>query len=358
MKQEHHKILVVDDNAVTRELVSSMVVREGYLCRTAANACEAIALLEKESFALMISDVNMPGKTGIELLQLVRHSHQDLAAIMVTAANDRNVAINSLQVGAYGYITKPFGKNELIFNVASALRRRALEIESRRHSEELEMQVSARSKELQQSRLETVYKLARAAEFRDNETALHTIRMGHLCDLMAKKSAQPKEICDNMAMAAPLHDVGKIGISDAILLKPGRLTTAEFDTMKQHAEIGYRILGDSQSDSLNLGAVIALTHHEKFNGTGYPGGLAGNSIPVVGRIAAICDVFDALTSKRVYKAAMTVNEALGILQQERGRHFDPDLLDLFIDNIREVVSIKDAFADEEKQLRDPYATPS
>lgn len=347
MNTKLEKILIVDDDEAMRELLATMVAREGFLPNTASSAVEAISLLQKEPYALMISDINMPGKSGLDLLKVVDTTYRDLAAIMVTAVNDRTVAIQCLQGGAYGYITKPFERNELIFNVVNALRRRELEIENRRNTKELERLVSARTQELLQSRSETIYKLARTAEFRDNETAWHTIRMGHLCDLMAKKSAQPQDICENMAMAAPLHDVGKIGIADAILLKPGKLTTTEFETMKQHAEIGYRILSDSQSEILNLGAVIALTHHEKFNGTGYPGGLSGNSIPVVGRIAAICDVFDALTSERVYKAAMPVEEALDVLTKERGKHFDPDLLDLFVENIDAVISIKAAFLDEE-----------
>jgi putative two-component system response regulator len=348
MNTKLEKILIVDDNEAMRELLACMVAREGFFYSEASSADEAISLLQKEPYALMISDINMPGQSGLDLLNIVHTTYRDLAAIMVTAVNDRTVAMQCLQVGAYGYITKPFERNELIFNVANALRRRELEIESRRKSEEMEMLVSARTRELLQSRSETIYKLARTAEFRDNETAWHTIRMGHLCEMMAKKSAQPRDICENMGMAAPLHDVGKIGIADAILLKPGKLTTAEFEVMKQHAEIGYRILSDSQSESLKLGAVIAMTHHEKFNGTGYPGGLSGNSIPVVGRIAAICDVFDALTSKRVYKEATPVEEALDIMKKERGEHFDPDLLDLFVENIGEAVSIKAAFQDEEQ----------
>lgn len=347
MSKGENRILVVDDDEAVRGLIAGMIAREGYVCGVAADADEAIARLQSEPYALMISDINMPGKTGLDLLHIVRDEYQDLAAIMVTAVNDRSVAIDSLRIGAYGYLTKPFETNELIFNVANALRRRELEIESRRHSAELELQVSARSRELSYSKSETIYRLARAAEFRDNETAQHTIRMGHLCELLARKAALPQEIRDNMAMAAPLHDVGKIGISDTILLKPGRLTSAEFETMKQHAEIGYRILSDSQSEILNLGAIIALTHHEKFNGSGYPGGLTGGSIPIVGRIAAICDVFDALTSERVYKAAMSVEAAVDILQKERGQHFDPELLDLFIESLDEVIAVKMRFIDEQ-----------
>lgn len=345
MNSKLEKILIVDDDEAMQEVVAAMVAREGYPYSTASTADEAIALLHNEPCALMISDINMPGKTGIDLLHVVRNSFENLAVIIVTAVTDRDVAINSLQLGAYGYIAKPFERNELIFNMANALRRRELEMKHLRHSEELELQVSVRTLELQHSRSETIYKLARAAEFRDNETAQHTIRMGHMCYLLAQKSGLSKEICSSMTMAASLHDIGKIGILDTILLKRGKLTPAEFESMKQHAEIGYRILGDSKSETLNLGAMIALTHHERFNGTGYPGGLAGSAIPVVGRIAAICDVFDALTSERVYKGAMPTDDALHILQDQRGKHFDPDLLDLFIESIDGIMAVKMKFND-------------
>jgi len=345
MPEEITKILIVDDEEYICRLLGIMLAREGHQCETALNAEQALELLSKSAFDLMLSDINMPGKNGIELLRIVHNIYPDMAVIMATAIDDRQIAIETLQIGAYGYVIKPFEKNELIISVANALRRRELEIANRRHSEELETLVEERTLELWQSREETIRKLAKAAEFRDNETAQHTIRMGEYCGFLAQQADLPDKECEMIRSASPLHDVGKIGIPDTILLKPGKLAEEEFATIKEHPHIGYRILGASSSEVLNLGAVIALTHHEKFNGKGYPGGLQGNNIPVVGRISAICDVFDALTSQRIYKAAMPVEDALDILKEGRGEHFDPYLLDIFLDNIDQMTAIRTKFAD-------------
>ncbi len=339
------KILIVDDEEIVRVIISRYVAEEGYSFEMAAGADEALAKLARDDYSLMISDINMPGQDGVSLLKEARQKYPDLAVIMVTAIDNRITAKETLVMGAYGYVIKPFDRNALIINISNALRRRELEIANRHHNEELEALVQQRTAELWESRDETIQKLAKAAEFRDNETARHTVRVGECCGILARQMGMPEDICELIRAAAPLHDMGKIGIPDNILLKPGRLTPEEFDVIKSHCEIGYRILGDSISEVLNLGGVISLSHHEKFNGKGYPHGLAGNAIPMVGRIVAICDVFDALTSKRVYKEAMSVNEAMVILKDERGQHFDPELVDVFSVNLAMMVAVKDKFAD-------------
>lgn len=346
MDQLPPKILIVDDEENVRLLVGRIVAGEGYAHEMAASAEAALARLAVDEYSLLISDINMPGQDGIALLRTVREKYPDLAVIMVTAVDNRLTAKETLAMGAYGYVIKPFERNALIINIVNALRRRDLEIASRRHSEELEALVRLRTKELWQSRDETIQKLAKAAEFRDNETAQHTVRVGEYCGLLAREMGLADDYCERIRAAAPLHDVGKIGIPDSILLKPGRLTPEEFEIVKTHSEIGYRILGESLSEVLNLGGVISLTHHEKYNGKGYPNGLAGEAIPLVGRIAAIFDVFDALTTKRVYKEAMSVAEAMVIIKEERGQHFDPELVDIFIANLPEIEAIRDKFADE------------
>lgn len=345
IEQQAARILLVDDEQPILDLISRIINKQKWTCNTAKNADEAIQLLTEKEFFLMISDINMPGKNGIELLRYCQKNHKDLAVIMVTAIDDRETAIQTLHLGAYGYVTKPFEPNELIINIANALRRRELEIANRNYNALLKTQVEQRTLELQQSREETIHRLAKAAEFRDNETAQHTIRMGNYCSIVAQKLGLQEDFCEKIRIAAPLHDVGKIGITDTILLKPGKLTREEFEIIKQHSEIGYRILCDSISDILNLGALIALTHHEKYNGTGYPKGIKKKAIPVSGRIAAICDVFDALTSKRVYKDAMPVDQALEILKEERESHFDPELLDVFLNNLDEILKIRNKFMD-------------
>jgi len=346
------QILIVDDEEPIRELISQIIKADGYETQTAAGVDEALAYMGQKEYSLVISDINMPNKTGIDLLREVFTIDPNIAVLMATAVDDRKVAVNTLELGAYGYIIKPFERNELLINIANALRRRELEIDNRQYSEELESLVHERTKELRladieirNSREETIVRLAKAAEFRDNETAQHTIRMGHYCGILAAKAGLPEEFCEVIRTASPLHDVGKIGIPDTILLKPGALTEEEFEIIKTHTEIGYRILSGSNSDLLNLGASIAYSHHEKFDGTGYPKGLAGEDIPIEGRIAAICDVFDALTSDRVYKAAMSTEKALTILRDGRGNHFDPALLDSFIESLDEIIVLKAKFVD-------------
>ena len=351
-KLQRHKILIVDDEEPIRGLIHQIVSREGYDCMTAAGVDEAMAILDKQRFSLLISDINMPDKTGLDLLLAAANIDEEMAIIMATAVDDRNVAVRTLEMGAYGYIIKPFGRNELLISIANAIRRRELEINNRKYSEQLETLVQERTKEVvaaerevRDSREETIFRLAKAAEFRDNETAQHTMRIGIYCDILAKQAGCTPEFCEQIRVASLLHDVGKIGIPDAILLKPGSLTKEEFDVIKTHAEIGFRILDDSRSELLLLGAEIAYTHHEKFDGTGYPRGLSGTDIPLTGRITAVCDVFDALTSHRVYKAAMPTEEALDILKAGRGKHFDPELIDCFLACLGQILVMKTKFAD-------------
>jgi putative two-component system response regulator len=349
---QRHKILIVDDEEPIRGLIVQIVSREGHECQTASGVDEAMSILAKERFSLLISDINMPDKSGLDLLRSAALIDEEMAIIMATAVDDRNVAVRTLEMGAYGYIIKPFCRNELLICIANALRRRELEINNRKYSEELEIMVQERTKKLMEAeqesrdaREETITRLAKAAEFRDNETAQHTVRIGVYCDILAREAGCADGFCEQMRVAAPLHDVGKIGIPDAILLKPGALTKEEFEVIKTHPDLGFRILEGSRSDLLLLGAEIALTHHEKYNGSGYPNGLVGKEIPLSGRITAICDVFDALTSHRVYKAAMPTEEAIDILQAGRGTHFDPELLDLFFASIGQILLMKTKFAD-------------
>ena len=346
------KILIVDDEEPIRELIAQIIQTDGYRTQTASGVDEALGYLANDSFSLVISDINMPNKTGIDLLREVFTIDSNVAVLMATAVDDRRVAVNTLELGAYGYIIKPFERNELLINISNALRRRELEIDNRLYSTELEGLVLDRTKELRladieirNSREETIVRLAKAAEFRDNETAKHTIRMGHYCGVLACQAGFDDQFCEQIRIASPLHDVGKIGISDTILLNPSTLTKEEFDIIKTHPEIGYRILVGSSSELLNLGASIAYTHHERYDGSGYPRGLSGKDIPIEGRIAAICDVFDALTSDRVYKAAMTTEKAIAVLHEGRGAHFDEELLAHFIEIIDVILVAKAKFAD-------------
>jgi putative two-component system response regulator len=353
------RVLIVDDEEPVRRTLARLLTREGYVCSVAQSADNARAVLEKGQFELVLSDVNMPGTSGLDFVRDLLGEFPDTAVIMVTGLDDPGIARAAIDLGAYGYILKPFEANEVLINIANALRRRTLEIENRAHRAGLEHLVRERTtalqdaierlqlaeREVRSSQEETIQRLSKAAEFRDNETAQHIERMSRYCAMIAVRLGMTDERVELIRMASSMHDVGKIGTPDQILLKPGRLTPEEFGIMKQHSEIGYRILAGSDSELLNMAAVIAWTHHEKVDGSGYPRGLGGEDIALEGRIGAIADVFDALTSKRVYKAAMSNEESLAILVEGRGKHFDARLLDLFIEAMPEVIRIKEHYVD-------------
>jgi putative two-component system response regulator len=336
------------------------VAKDGYETHVANSGEEALEILHHHrDIALMISDINMPGMSGIELLVTAKKNYENLAVLMASAVDDRKIAVRTLALGGYGYLIKPFDGNEILINVSNALRFRQLEMENKRHLGQLEEIVALRTKELQKtihqlqiteaelhlSREETIRRLSMAAEFRDTETYLHTVRMSYYCELLARKIMDNPSRCESIRLASPMHDVGKIGIPDNVLLKPGKLTPEEFTIIKTHSQIGFNLLTGSKSELLDLAALIALTHHEKYDGSGYPGNLAGEAIPIEGRIVAVCDVFDALTSDRIYKAAFSVEKAIEIMNEGRGSHFDPILLDHFLDSLAEFLAIKIQYTD-------------
>jgi putative two-component system response regulator len=349
-------LLLVDDEPAALRVLAKLLERHGYSCQLAGSAEEAKSVLAEGEFELILSDMNMPGGTGIDLLEHVINAYPLTATVMVTGADDPELAEKALLMGAYGYVLKPFRPNEILINVTNALRRRALEIENAAHREHLSQMVQERTQhlweairnlevaheDLRSSNEETIEKLSIAAEYRDNETAQHIHRMSSYCELLARKVGFDTSRCETIRMASVMHDVGKIGVPDSILLKPGKLTPEEYDTMKTHAEMGFRVLDSDRSDLLELAATIALTHHEWWDGSGYPRGIKGEEIPIEGRIAAIADVFDALTSNRVYRKAFHLGQAVEMMTQERGTHFDPELLDLFLDSLDGIIVIREA----------------
>lgn len=356
---DNRKILVVDDEEPIRRLLAYLLQSHGYTVDGAADAREARQKLNEQPYALMLCDVNMPGESGMDLVRSILADHKDTAAIMVTGLDSSILANAALEVGAFGYIVKPFESNEVLIDVANALRRRRLEVENRLHRENLEDIVRTRTialqqaldwlerseKELRLSREETIQRLAIAAEFRDNATAQHIQRMSHYCELLARKAGLSPERCDLIRTASPMHDIGKIGTPDHVLLKPGKFTQEEFGVIAQHAEIGYKILNGSDAELLKVAAVIAYTHHERYDGTGYPRQLKGDAIPIEGRIAAIADAFDALTTQRVYKPAFELSHAIELMLKHRSEHFDPDLLDVFVASTEELARIHKQYAD-------------
>lgn len=356
---ENSRILIVDDEVSIQRMLGRLLEQYGYSCTLASNAKEARLRLEEKEFALILCDVNMPGESGLDLVKHVLDNYPHTAAVMVTGLDNPQLASAALEIGAYGYILKPFESNEILINVANALRRRRLEIENKAHRERLELTVMERTaslrhaidsleraeRELRLSREETIRRLAIAAEYRDGATAQHIQRMSHYCALLARCYGLAPQQCELIRIASPMHDIGKIGTPDHILLKPGKFTPEEFKAIALHPEIGYRILSGSGAELLDLAATIAWTHHEKYDGSGYPRGLRGEAIPLEGRIAAIADAFDALTSKRVYKPAFPLDQAVDIMRKRRAKDFDPDLLDTFFNAMDEILTIKNQYAD-------------
>ena len=353
------RLLIVDDEGPIRTLLARLLGTHGFDCLTAGSAAEARRLLASEEVALILSDVNMPGESGIDFAREVAKDYPDVAIVMVTGLDDRRYAEAALEHGAYGYVLKPFKPNELVINVVNALRRRALEIENRDHRDRLEQTVLERTSTLRETisrlesseaemrrlREETIRRLSWAAESRNQETGQHIVRMSLYCALLARQAGIEAERVELIRIASPMHDVGKIGIPDRILLKPGRLTDDERHVMEAHTEIGHRILAGSNEELLDLAALLALTHHERIDGTGYPHRLAGESIPIEGRIAAVADVFDALTSDRVYRPAYQPEEARELMLEGRGTQFDAQVLDLFFDSWQDVLAIRRAATD-------------
>jgi len=323
------KLLLVDDEPTNLQVLRQ-ILQDDYRLFFAKDGDKALELAERERPDLILLDVMMPGMTGYEVCTSLKQAAATLAipVIFVTALADVDDEARGFEVGAVDYITKPVS--------APIVRARV-----RTHLS------LVRVDELKQTRLQIVQRLGLAAEYKDNETGLHVIRMSHYSQVLALAAGFSERAADDLLNAAPMHDVGKIGIPDAILQKNGKLDDAEWVVMRRHAQIGAEIIGEHESGLLQMARSIALTHHEKWDGSGYPNGLKGEEIPLIGRIVAIADVFDALTSVRPYKAAWPVEEALDLLRRERGKHFDAQLVTLFLDCIPQVLAIKARWAEQE-----------
>ena len=353
------RLLLVDDDAALRDWEERVVRESGYLCDTAGDADGARERLGAGSYELALLDVNMPGDSGIDLLTEIRREHPDVAVVMVTGEDSLELAMSAIELGAYGYLVKPVSQGVLTINIANALHRRRIEAQASRRLARMQDEAQARAEELAQalqnlelsekevwsSKAETIFRLARMVEFRDEETGQHLHRMSSYCETIARTAGEDADYCERLRLASQLHDVGKVAVPDSVLLKRGKLTPPEFEVIKGHSEIGYRMLAGSASEVVQLGAQVAYSHHERFDGSGYPRGLAGDEIPREGRIAAVADVYDALTSDRVYRPALPTRSAIRMMREQRGRHFDPESLDAFFDALGEIEETRRQYAD-------------
>ena len=325
------RILVVDDEPKVRELIQRLLERDGYVCEGVGDAQAALERLrDGVPVALVVSDINMPGMSGLDLLAAVRERHEEVAVLMVTGVDDRRVGVHALELGAYGYVTKPFDRNELAINVANALERRRLTLLARAAHDRLEGEVRRRTEQIRRREEEIAHRLVAAAGFRHSETGDHVRRIGLYSAALGRLLGWPEARVDDLRVAAMMHDIGKIGVPDSILLKPGPLLPQEFEVIKGHTLIGARILDRSDVPMLHMAREIALSHHERWDGSGYPHGLAGDAIPESARIVAVVDVYDALVHDRVYRAALPEDRVLEMIVEQMGRHFDRQAAEAFL----------------------------
>ena len=363
------RIMIVDDEIANVMVAKKLLSQAGHQdFETTTDSTLAMNLIHTKKPDVVLLDINMPNVDGISLLTQIRsvEAFRHLPVLILTANTHSDVKLRCLELGATDFLIKPIDPMELAPRVRNALQSKMFHDQLVTHAEDLERIVLRRTEQLEKSRREVISCLARAAELRDNDTGNHVIRVGRYAGVIARNMGLPARFVDDLELAAQLHDVGKIAIPDAILLKPGKLEPEEYDVikghvkhgrqiiqpyaghdasmMRSHVQTGADILADG-SKLMRLAASIAQTHHEKYDGTGYPIGLAGEDIPIEGRITAVADVFDALSSERPYKKAMPRAKCFEILEDGRGSHFDPKALDAFFEGSDEIVRIQVEFAD-------------
>ena len=327
------RILVVDDEPANTILLQGMLRRWGFTNVVAiTDPTRVVDAFTQVAPDLLLLDIGMPGLSGFDVMGLLDgwlHSDTPVPVVVLTADVTDATKHRALGCGARDFLTKPFDPEEVRLRVSNLLELRLLQLQIKSHSDDLEERVQRRTHQLELSRLELAHRLAAAAEYRDDDTQQHAHRIGHTAGLLAAGLGLASGTVERIRLAAPLHDIGKIAIPDAILLKPGKLTADEFATMQSHAIVGARILAGSTSHLLRTASEIALTHHEHWDGKGYPGGRMGAATPLAGRIVAVADVFDALAHRRPYKQAWAVDDAVAEILSQAGRHFDPHVVEAF-----------------------------
>lgn len=343
------RILIIDDTQLNITLLQYLIKKiPEYECVAFTDPHKALDWCRDHEPDLVVVDYMMPEMDGIEFTQQFRgfESYKDIPVLMVTANNETTVRHKALINGVTDFLNKPLDNSEFVARARNMLSLRQSHKKLMDHAAWLADEVRKATAQIVERERETIFCLAKAAEFRDPETGAHIVRMAHYSKHIARVLNLPVDQQDLLLEAAPMHDIGKVGIADGILLKPGKLTDDEFKIMKQHAAIGYELLSASTSPLLKVAAEIAYSHHEKFDGSGYPRGLVGNDIPLFGRIVAVADVFDALTSGRPYKKAWRVEQASEFLRNSAGKHFDPACVEAFFTDFDEIIRIKKAFIDE------------
>lgn len=350
------RILMIDDTPVNIEIQEEILSQAGFKHLTgftnSSDAVHELSRMDPNSIDLVLLDLMMPDMDGFVVLERLRSMQVDVPILIITARNDFASRIKALGLGAQDFIIRPFENQEFLLRIEVHLRAslNAKRLQKRNlHLDELVKERTAAlekiNAELNENYLDTLQRMAYMAELRDPETGNHMTRIGHFSYLLAKSCGLSELEANDYLHAAPLHDAGKVETPDHILLKPGKLLEEEWGRMKQHAQFGFEMLKGHQSKIMNKAALIALSHHEKWDGSGYPQGLEGENIPLCGRIVAITDVYDALTSKRPYKEPWPQEKAIRLLESEKGHHFEPKIADKFIEILPQISAIQQKFAD-------------
>jgi putative two-component system response regulator len=340
MGEQQSKILVVDHEQEPLRGVASWLADVGYLPVITAQASEARRLLSTDTYDLVISDFTMPGLPGSDAMALARASDANTAVLLTISFEERDAVAPVLAQGAYGYVMKPWTRTDLLMHAAKALEHRRLMILGQEHESRVSTAVRVKTRDIMEREEEIVFRLVAALGTRSDESRQHIRRVGLNAALVAKHLGWSPDAVDDIRLAASMHDIGEIGVPDSILLKPGKLFPEEFALIKKHTEIGASLLDGSNTNMLRMATDIALCHHEKWDGSGYPRGLSGTDIPEAARIVAVVDVYDVLISERVYRPPLPEDESYSIMLANRGKYFEPRIVDCFLRLIPEIELVK------------------
>lgn len=342
------KILIVDDQPANVTLIEKMLDIDGYInVISTTDPTQVEAIYMEQNSDLVLLDLNMPVMDGYQVLAKIREVDPDYPPIIVlTAQSDRESRIKALDLGARDFLAKPFDRVELMTRIRNMLEVRIMTKAMKNQNKILDGMVKERTQELNDTRLEVIRRLGRAAEYRDDMTGYHIIRMSRYSQLLALAAGMSEDEAETLLNASPMHDIGKIGIPDNVLLKPGKLDPEEWAIMQTHVDIGVEILSGSSSGLMDMAAEIAQHHHEKWDGSGYPRALVGEDIPLTGRIVAIADVFDALTTERPYKQAWPIEETVEFFKDQSGKHFEPRLVELFLEILPDILAIREQYSEK------------
>ncbi len=348
--RRQRKVLIVDDESTGRTILSKIIqqTEDDVSVDSFENPIEALKWLDSNHPDLIITDYRMPDINGVDLIRQIREKPAclDIPIMMITVVSEKSVRYEALEAGATAFLTRPIDQIECRTSCHNLLKLHEQQSIIQDRADWLARQVDVATKQIISRERETLLRLAKAGEYRDIDTGHHVIRMAKYSRQIAEALGLSDKECDEIEYAAPMHDIGKIGISDEVLLKPGKFEASEWQAMQRHTQIGHAILSNSQSKYIQNGAIIALNHHERFDGSGYPNGLSGKDIPLIARIVSVADVFDALISKRPYKLPWSSKDALDYMAKHAGTQFDPVCIEAFFERLDSIQAIQKDFSDE------------